>query len=242
VWSLRAQDADDAALDLIGHALQRDPDNLGLVMEKASLLHERGDDPGALDLLNGRIGRAGSADFTWQAWFLQAMLFEGMGQWDKAEEAINKALALDSKRPEVLNFLGYGWINRGVKIDEGMELVRQALAVNPKSGAMMDSLGWGYYRKGDYEQALAYIEQAIQLSPSDAEINEHLGDVYMALGRDIEARYEWQRVLTLKPSDKQVAAVRQKLQGPETVQAAVETATDAAVQVTALNEKTTKPQ
>ncbi|ESQ75293.1 hypothetical protein ABAC402_09315 [Asticcacaulis sp. AC402] len=231
IWNLRNRGETNSALSLANQALARDPDNLSLVMEKASILHESQDDAGALDLLNGRIARAGSGDFTWQTWFLQAMLYDGVNQWDKAEEAINKARALNETRPEVLNFLGYGWINQGVKVEEGMELVRQALAVNPKSGAMLDSLGWGYYKLGDYDQALTYIEQAVQLAPSDAEINEHLGDVYKAVGRDIEATYEWQRVLTLGASDKQAAAVRRKLEA-QAAAAKVETP----VKITALNE------
>ncbi|EGF90749.1 tetratricopeptide repeat family protein [Asticcacaulis biprosthecium C19] len=238
IWNLRARDQSEAALTLADQALARDPNHLGLVMEKASLLNERHDDAGALALIDARIARVGSDDFTWQTWFLQAMLYDGVDRWDKAEEAINKARTLNGTRPEILNFLGYGWINRGGNIQEGMELVRQALALNPKSGAMLDSLGWGYYKLGQYDQALVYIEQAVQLAPSDAEINEHLGDVYLALGRDVEATYEWQRVLTLGANDKQTASVKKKLDA----QAAVVAAADKSVKVTALNETATPSQ
>ncbi|ESQ91772.1 hypothetical protein ABAC460_05380 [Asticcacaulis sp. AC460] len=237
IWNLRSKGDSAAALNLADQALARDPNHLGLVMEKASLLNERHDVTGALELLNGRIARVGSDDFTWQTWFLQAMLYDSADQWDKAEEAINKARALNGSRPEVLNFLGYGWINRGDKVAEGIELVRQALALNPKSGAMLDSLGWGYYKQGNYDQALIYIEQAVQLAPSDAEINEHLGDVYLALGRDVEATYEWQRVLTLGASDKQAASVQKKLDAQAAVAAAGNT-----VKVTALNETAASSQ
>ncbi len=147
----------------------------------------------------------------WQTLLLQAIIYDSLDRWDDAEATIKKAQALNGARPEIQNFLGYGWINRGTHIEDGMALVRLALKSNPKSGAIMDSLGWGYYKLGDYDQALGFIEQAVQLDPSDAEVNEHLGDVYKAMGRSTEAGYEWNRVLSLKITDKQAAEVRRKI-------------------------------
>ncbi len=211
IWSLRGRDQTDDALSLVNQALTSDPDNLGYTLEKASILQSRDDDAGALQIINDRITRVGSADFTWQAWFQQAMLYDGLDQWDNAEAAIKKAQALDPSRPETMNFLGYGWIDRGLHVKEGMDLIRQAMQLDPKSGAIVDSLGWGYYKLGDYNNALTYVEQAVQMAPADAEINEHLGDVYKALGRDVEAGYEWQRALSLDISASKAAAVRQKI-------------------------------
>lgn len=209
---LRRDNDDNAgALDLLSQALQQEPDNLALVSEQAGLLHADFKDQAALDALQARAKRAGDADFTWQTWFLEAMIYDSLDDWPNAETAIKKAQAMNPGRPEILNFLGYGWISRGQHVQEGMDLVRSALNITPKSGAVIDSLGWGYYKLGDYEQALSFIEQAVQLEPADPEINEHLGDVYKALGRNVEAGYEWGRVLTLKTSDKQAAEVRRKI-------------------------------
>lgn len=212
VTSLKARDAKDEAMALLDNILAKEPDNLGFIVEKAGLLHDEQKDTAALALINDRITRAGDKDFTWTAWFLQAVIYDSMDQWDNAETSIKKAQALAGQRPEVLNFLGYGWINRGLHVEEGMDLIRQALNITPKSGAIVDSLGWGYYKLGKYDQALSFIEQAVTMEPSDAEINEHLGDVYKALGRDSEAGYEWQRVLTLETTDKQAVEVRAKIE------------------------------
>lgn len=211
--ALRRDNGDmTAAQALLDEALSHQPDSLALVTEKASLLHGEFKDRAALDLLQQRVARAGMGDFTWQTWFLEAMIYDGLDNWPKAEDAIKKAQGLNPGRPEILNFLGYGWISHGEHVQEGMDLIRQALNVTPKSGAIIDSLGWGYYKLGDYEQAQSFIEQAVQLEPADPEINEHLGDVYKAMGRNVEAGYEWQRVLTLKTSERQAAEVRRKLE------------------------------
>jgi tetratricopeptide (TPR) repeat protein len=212
IWSLRGRGENDTALDLIEQRLKASPDDLTLTVEKADVLHDQGKDQDALKVINDRIAAKGEGDMTWQAWFITAIAYDSVDDWAKAEAAINKARALNAQRPEILNFLGYGWIDRGLHIQDGMDLVRQAMALNPHSGAIVDSLGWGYYKLGDYEQALTYVEQAVQMEPSDAEVNEHLGDVYKALGRTAEARYEWQRVLTLQnATPKTLASVKAKL-------------------------------
>jgi len=211
VWVMRGDERFDRALTLVDQALVREPDNLGLIIEKAGILHAMDKDADALVLLDARIQRAGDSDFGWQALYMQAVVYEGLDRWHDAEVTIKKAQALNANQPEILNFLGYGWINRGAQIDEGMDLIRQAMKISPKSGAIIDSLGWGYYKKGQYQQALDFIEQAVQMEPADPEINEHLGDVYKALGRDTEAGYEWRRVLTLKTTERQAETVRKKL-------------------------------
>ncbi|WP_155847733.1 tetratricopeptide repeat protein [Asticcacaulis benevestitus] len=211
VWAMREDEQLGQALALIDQAFSRDPDNLSLLIEKTGILHAQDKDADAQALLDARIKRVGDKDFGWQAWYMQAIVYDGLGRWSDAETAIKKAQAVNGKQPEILNFLGYGYINRGENIQGGMDLIRQALNVNPKSGAIVDSLGWGYYKLGEYEQALSFIEQAVQMEPSDPEINEHLGDVYKAMGRDIEAGYEWKRVLTLKTTERQAVEVRRKL-------------------------------
>ena len=211
IWAMRNDEKPEQALALVNQGLERTPDNLSLIVEKAGLLHAMDKDNEALSVLEGRIQRVGDTDFGWQAFYTQAMVYDGLNRWSDAETAIKKAQAINGNQPEILNFLGYGWVSRGQQIDQGMDLIRQALKVSPKSGAIIDSLGWGYYKKGQYDQALDFIEQAVQMEPADAEINEHLGDVYKALGRDTEAGYEWQRVLTLQTTERQAETVRRKL-------------------------------
>jgi len=236
VWALRARDQLPEALNLVDQALARQPDALSFTIEKADILHAQDKDAEALALLDGRIKRAGDADFTWQARFLQAMIYDSLDRWPQAEDAIKKAQALAPDRPEVLNFLGYGWINRGQRVQEGMDLVRRALQLQPKSGAVIDSLGWGYYKLGQYDEALGFIEQAVQLDPSDAEVNDHLGDVYKALGRNVEAGYEWSRVLTLKATSRELAAVRRKIDANAAVIAADTQNKAAGANATAFND------
>jgi Flp pilus assembly protein TadD len=134
-----------------------------------------------------------------------------MGRWELTEADMRRALELSPDQPEALNFLGYGWIDRGVHLDEGLALIQRAAELRPQSGHIIDSLGWAYFRVGDFERALEFLDRAVELEPADATLNDHLGDVYWRLGRRVEARYQWNRALAMRPTDDQRATIEKKV-------------------------------
>lgn len=145
----------------------------------------------------------------WRLFFARGAARERLGRWAEAEADFQRALELSPNQPDVLNYLGYSWIDRGERVHEGLSLIQRAVELRPSSGAIIDSLGWAYFRMGDYARALDYIEQAVELEPADPTLNEHLGDVYWRLGRRIEARFQWRRALSLEPDDP--AAIEAKI-------------------------------
>jgi Flp pilus assembly protein TadD len=147
----------------------------------------------------------------WRLLFIRALSYDKMGRWDAAEADLQAALKLQPDEPELLNYLGYSWIDRGERLKEAMGMVERAVAQNPRSGAIVDSLGWAHYRLGDYKKAVEKLEQAVELEAGDPEINDHLGDAYWKAGRRDEAVFQWRRVLTLNPDAKMKAKVETKL-------------------------------
>jgi tetratricopeptide (TPR) repeat protein len=147
----------------------------------------------------------------WRVLYLRGIALERAGRWTEAERDLNAALALNPNEPELLNFLGYSWIDRNEKLPEALAMVQKAVDARPQSGAMLDSLGWAYFRLGDYKKAVEKLETAAELEPGDPDVNDHLGDAYWRAGRRIEAQFQWRRVLSLEPSDKQKAAADAKL-------------------------------
>lgn len=140
-----------------------------------------------------------SAD--WSVYFAAGISYERAKKWKKAEEYLKKAMELQPDRPEVLNYLGYSWIDRGVHTKEARELIAKALKLSPDDSHIIDSMGWAYYKLGDYEMAVKYLEKAAEITPYDDVINDHLGDTYWRLGRKREARFQWQRVLEYRNED-----------------------------------------
>ena len=147
----------------------------------------------------------------WRVLYLRGIALERAGRWTEAERDLDAALKLNPNEPELLNFLGYSWIDRNEKLPEALAMVQKAVDARPQSGAMLDSLGWAYFRLGDYKKAVEKLETAAELEPGDPDVNDHLGDAYWRAGRRTEAQFQWKRVLSLEPTDKQKAAAEAKL-------------------------------
>jgi tetratricopeptide (TPR) repeat protein len=158
---------------------------------------------------------------SWQLYYMRGVALEQSDQWPAAEADMKKALTLAPDQPEVLNYLGYSWVDRGERLPEAKAMIEKAVAAKPDSGAIVDSLGWTYFRLGDYKKAVEQLEHAAELEPADPDINNHLGDAYWRAGSKTEARFQWERVLTLNPSAKLRGEVEGKLRGGLAVQSRV---------------------
>lgn len=141
--------------------------------------------------------------------FWLASAYERTGSFEEAEDGFEAILDADPEFAPALNYLGYMWAERGVRLDEALSLVEKAVSLEPDNGAYMDSLGWAHFQLGDYEQALQHLERAVDLEGDDATIFEHLGDTYRALGRLDEARDRYRRGLELAGDN--AAALERKL-------------------------------
>ena len=147
----------------------------------------------------------------WRVYFARGASRERQSDWDTAESDLEHALALQPDNAAVLNYLGYSWIDRGIRLDEGVGLISRAVVLEPNSGHIIDSLGWAHFKMGDYEEAVDVLERAIELLPADPTLNDHLGDAYWKAGRRKEAGFQWKRALKtdLEPEDR--ARIEQKL-------------------------------
>ncbi|WP_051231383.1 tetratricopeptide repeat protein [Kaistia adipata] len=141
----------------------------------------------------------------WLIYFFRGIAYERDKQWDKAEPDFLKALEIQPEEPQVLNYLGYSWIDRGMNLDRATDMIKKAVELKPNDGYIVDSLGWAYYKQGKYEQAVGQLERAISLKADDATINDHLGDAYWKVGRKLEATFQWAhaRDLNPEPADKE---------------------------------------
>ncbi len=216
-WSYQTGDK-DRALKIAEETVQQKPDSQDAKLTLADLM--RADDRFAesAKLLDDVISHAGSRA-EWRLYYMRGVALERSGQWPGAEADLQKALQMQPDSPEVLNYLGYSWVNRGTHIQEGLKLIEKALTLQPDEGAYVDSLGWAYYRLGDYKKAVGLLERAATLDAGDAEINDHLGDAYWRAGRHDEARFQWRAVLTMKPPEEIRARAEKKLESPGGVDA-----------------------
>jgi tetratricopeptide (TPR) repeat protein len=147
----------------------------------------------------------------WVIYYYRGICYERSKQWPKAEIDMKAALELSPDQPDVLNYLGYSWVDQGVHLEEGMRMIRRAVEQRADDGAIVDSLGWAYYRMGNFENAVKYLEQAVELKPDDPTINDHLGDAYWKTGRHLEARFQWTHARDLNPEPEDLVKILEKL-------------------------------
>ena len=148
----------------------------------------------------------------WVIYFARGIANERTDQWDLAEADFRKALELRPEQPQVLNYLGYSFLEMQINFDEALDMIERAVALRPDSGFIIDSLGWGLYRLGQYEESVGHMERAVELMPIDPIVNDHLGDVYWAVGRAREAEFQWHRALSFDPEPDEAARIRRKLE------------------------------
>lgn len=144
-------------------------------------------------------------------YFFRGISYERANEWPKAEADMKKSLELSPNDPQVLNYLGYSWVDKGINVEQGTDLIKQAVELKPDDGAIVDSLGWAYYKLGRYDQAVAQLERAIALKPDDVTVNDHLGDAYWKVGRTREATFQWAHARDLGPDPEEKARILAKL-------------------------------
>ena len=157
----------------------------------------------------------------WALFYSRGICAERLGDFAGAEGDMRRALELNPDQPQVLNYLGYSFVDRGVNLEEALGMIQRAVAGQPDSGYIIDSLAWAYFRLGRYDEAVEPMEKASLLEPVDPVVTDHLGDVYWMVGRTREAEFQWHRALSFGPTEADAARIRKKLeQGLDAVLAA----------------------
>lgn len=205
-------DRRDEAKTHLQALIEQEPDDLRAYLALGSVhaaKEEYRDAATVYDRALQRIDEPTRAD--WNLFYQRGIAYERLKEWDKAEPNFRKALELYPDQPQVLNYLGYSWVDMGMNLEEGLDLIRRAVELRPNDGYIVDSLGWAYYRLDRFDDAVTELERAVSLKPDDAVLNDHLGDAYWRVGRKLEATFQWAHARDLKPDATVLASVQRKL-------------------------------
>jgi tetratricopeptide (TPR) repeat protein len=140
-------------------------------------------------------------------WYSVGSVQERWGQFDSSTATFQQLLAQWPEYAPALNYLGYMFAEKGIKLDSAQALIDKALKIEPENAAYLDSYGWVLYRMNQYGPAIKYLEKAAA-SVKDAVVLDHLGDAYYAKGDKKKATDNWRKSLELDPENK---AVKEKL-------------------------------
>ncbi|MDE2494509.1 MAG: tetratricopeptide repeat protein [Alphaproteobacteria bacterium] len=169
--------------------------------------------PEAAKAYDKAIEAAGSPEKkNWPLYYARAISEQQSNNWNAAEADLKEALTLSPDEPQVLNYLGYSWVDQHRHIPEALAMLEKARALAPQDGYVIDSVGWAYFRLGRYKDAARALEDAILLVPGDPTINDHLGDAYWMIGKKLEARFQWNHALAFGAAGDEKAKIEKKLQ------------------------------
>lgn len=210
--ALRSQGKSDAAIEALQALSRSHGDLLSVNFALADLLRseERFDEAEVAYSAAIELSEATKTE-NWVLYFYRGICYEQSKDWEAAEADFRKALVLNGAQPQVLNYLGYGLVDRGEKLDEALGMIEKAVAADPEQGYIIDSLAWAYFKLGRYADALQPMEKASLLEPVDPIVTDHLGDVYWMNDRKLEARFQWRRALSFEPAEKDKARILRKL-------------------------------
>lgn len=180
------------AIDLINDALTAKKEEVKLLGLRATMEHEAGNDEAAVETTLQLIKLAPTED---KYQFTLGVYLDELGKKDEALKAMQRAIELDPKNANALNYLGYSLAERGEKLDEAEALIKRALEVEKGNGYYLDSLGWLYHQQGKYREAGAELEKAVAAVPTDSVILEHYATILIKLNNKKKALEVIQKAL-----------------------------------------------
>jgi tetratricopeptide (TPR) repeat protein len=210
------------ALVEVRKALEAEPSR-ELELYGATLRAKTGDFEGAVEYLEAMIRQEPEND---ELYYNLGVIY---GENDRTEDAVRymqRALELNPDNPNALNYVGYTWAERGVKLDEAERMIVRAIELRPDDGYIVDSLGWVYYMRARplveagqdaearewIDRALFELERANELAEGDPVILEHLGDAYLLLDERRRALDKFEEALHLGPREDEQPQLHQKLE------------------------------
>jgi tetratricopeptide (TPR) repeat protein len=215
--SLEQLGRSDEALATLQRLIQQRPDDNDALVALGNVQRARKQYAEAAETYGKAIERSTDSEVQkWPLYYYRGTAFERAKQWPKAEADLKKALELvpDTQpvgKSQVLNYLGYSWVDSSTNLDEAFKMLKRAVELNPRDGMIIDSLGWAYFRFGHYNEAVRELEKAAEVKAGDPVINDHLGDAYWKVGRKLEAKFQWQHAKDAEPEPDDLKKIEAKL-------------------------------
>jgi tetratricopeptide (TPR) repeat protein len=173
----------DKAIEVSRKAVEADPKNRDLKLMLAGELVDQGKEDEGIAMARGMINN--SADDR-EVWITLGLIYTRIHKWKDAEDALNKATPLTTKKEDTvyLLFLKGSLAERQKHFEPAEQYFHEALDVDPNNAAVLNYLGYMLADKGTrLPEALKMIRKAVELEPMNGAYLDSLGWTYFKLGQ-----------------------------------------------------------
>jgi tetratricopeptide (TPR) repeat protein len=170
------------AVETSEKAVQANPKDRDLKLMLAGELIDQGRNDEAITLAKSLLN---NTDQDRQIWLALGNMYTRLHRWKEADEALNKAGTLTTKKDDkiYLLFLRGALADREKHMDQAEPYFRQALELDPQNAMTLNYLGYMLADKGvRLPEALKLIRKAVDLEPMNGAYLDSLGWAYFKLG------------------------------------------------------------
>ena len=204
----QSRSENDKAKSLIRDSIKKSPKYANFYVYLAALEEQDKNFQTAIDVL--KSGETLFPDHE-KILYYQGSLFDKIGDTDSAVHLMEKILSSNPDHSDALNYIGYTWTSKGVRLREAGAYLQRAIALQPDNAFILDSWGWHLFTLGKYSRAAVVLEKAAELQPAESIILEHLADVYVQLNLKEKAVAQYEEALRLAKEISNKSTIETKL-------------------------------
>jgi tetratricopeptide (TPR) repeat protein len=175
----------DKAVEIARKAVEINPKDNDLKLILASELADAGKVDEGITLAKGLLKNTSSDDDR-KIWLDLAQMDTRLHRWKDAEDALNKAAPMTTKKEDrlYLLFLRGALAERQKHFEPAEDLFRQALDLDPSNAMVNNYLGYMLADKGSkLPEAIKMIRKAVEQEPMNGAYLDSLGWAYFKMGQ-----------------------------------------------------------
>ena len=121
------------------------------------------------------------------------------GDWERAEELINRAIEIEPNRATTYAVYAGGLRAIGRR-DGAIEVYTQAVQADSSYLSAYNELAYLHSYAGDFDKAMAFADRYVELAPEEANPHDTRGDIYAHYGKLDQAIENYAKVLETDPN------------------------------------------
>jgi tetratricopeptide (TPR) repeat protein len=185
--------ADQSAIDHLNTLLVKQPDNVRLILGRATTWNNLG----RPDLADKECKQVLKLDpDNAQAYKLMADLLYATFALEESIEGYNKSLKFDPKNSLTYQARGWAYFNQG-ESDRALSDFNEALKLAPGTAEALSGRGLIWHGKQEYEKSIADLSEVIRQRPDDPSAYTRRGHTWLAMKEDEKAIVDFRKSIEL---------------------------------------------